>query len=285
LAGGRIETDSMGQHHTAELLADGQVRFQEEPYGSLSSAGVAVKEAIRGPDIPESVRATDGWSFWRATDAKAGDTVTLPVIRQRVATDHTARRGVSRSRDAREWLQSRASEPCLDPILKENPPPQQQFVVPGRPRVSLINGHSRSKESRAWPGTGMGSDMRRGLDAARRMRPGVPLHWTSAHNVKVWGRRGRRLPRRYCVDRLSEHAASPPGYDGQVVRRRQVSRTPGCHCPGAARLAQDLGQAPDRQLQPGGEEFKLLLGRQPLAGLDHLDGLQRQRCAVSTHAG
>lgn len=27
----------MGQHHTAELLADGQIRFQEETYGSLSS--------------------------------------------------------------------------------------------------------------------------------------------------------------------------------------------------------------------------------------------------------
>jgi hypothetical protein len=76
LAGGRIETDYMGQHHTAELLADGQIRFQEGTYGSLSSAGVAVKQAVRGPDIPESIRATDGWSFWRATDTKAGDTVT-----------------------------------------------------------------------------------------------------------------------------------------------------------------------------------------------------------------
>jgi C-terminal processing protease CtpA/Prc len=90
LAGGRIETDYMGQHHTAELLTDGQIRFQEETYGSLSSAGAAVKQAIRGPDIPESIRATDGWSFWRATDVKAGDSVTLKVIRQRVATDQTA---------------------------------------------------------------------------------------------------------------------------------------------------------------------------------------------------
>jgi hypothetical protein len=90
VAGGRLETDYMGQHHTAELLVDGQIRFQEETYGSLSSAGAAVKQAIRGPDIPESIRATDGWSFWRAIDAKAGDTVTLKVIRQRVATDHTA---------------------------------------------------------------------------------------------------------------------------------------------------------------------------------------------------
>ena len=80
----------MGQHHTAELLADGQIRFQDETYGSLSSAGVAVKQAVRGPDIPESVRATDGWSFWRATDAQVGDTVTLKTLRQRVAASHTA---------------------------------------------------------------------------------------------------------------------------------------------------------------------------------------------------
>jgi hypothetical protein len=75
--GGRIETDYMGQHHTAELLADGQIRFQGETYASLSSAGVAVKQAVRGPDIPESIRATDGWAFWRAIDARIGDTVTL----------------------------------------------------------------------------------------------------------------------------------------------------------------------------------------------------------------
>jgi hypothetical protein len=89
-AGGRIEVDYMGQHHTAELLADGQISFQGETYGSLSSAGVAVKQAVRGPDIPDSIRATDGWAFWRATDAKAGDTITLKVIRQRVAADHPA---------------------------------------------------------------------------------------------------------------------------------------------------------------------------------------------------
>jgi Restriction Enzyme Adenine Methylase Associated len=88
-AGCRIEADYMGEHHAAELLADGQIRFQGETYGSLSSAGVAVKQAVRGPDIPESVRATDGWAFWRATDARTGDAVTLKVIRQRVASDHT----------------------------------------------------------------------------------------------------------------------------------------------------------------------------------------------------
>jgi Restriction Enzyme Adenine Methylase Associated len=89
-AGCRIEADYMGEHHTAELLADGQLRFRGETYASLSSAGAAVKQAVRGPDIPESVYATDGWAFWRGTDARTGDTVTLKVIRQRVAADHIA---------------------------------------------------------------------------------------------------------------------------------------------------------------------------------------------------
>jgi Restriction Enzyme Adenine Methylase Associated len=84
-AGSRLEADYRGQHHTAELLADGQIRFAGETHGSLSSAGAAVKRAVLGPDIPESVYATDGWVFWRATDAQAGDTTTLRVIRQRVA--------------------------------------------------------------------------------------------------------------------------------------------------------------------------------------------------------
>jgi hypothetical protein len=89
-AGSRLEADYRGQHHTAELLADGHIRFAGETYGSLSSAGAAVKRAVLGPDIPESVYATDGWVFWRATDARAGDTTTLRVIRQRVAAERTA---------------------------------------------------------------------------------------------------------------------------------------------------------------------------------------------------
>jgi Restriction Enzyme Adenine Methylase Associated len=89
-AGGHVEVDYMGEHHAAELLADGRIRFQGKTYASLSSVGVAVKQAVRGPDIPESIRATDGWSFWRAVDELAGDTVTLKVIRQRVAANQPA---------------------------------------------------------------------------------------------------------------------------------------------------------------------------------------------------
>jgi hypothetical protein len=89
-AGSRLEADYRGQHHTAELLADGHIRLAGETHRTLSSAGVAVKRAVLGPDIPKSVYSTDGWVFWRATDARAGDTTTLRVIRQRVAGDDTA---------------------------------------------------------------------------------------------------------------------------------------------------------------------------------------------------
>jgi len=89
-AGSRLEADYRGQHHTAELLADGQIRLAGQTHRTLSSAGGAVKRAVHGPGIPKSVYSTDGWVFWRATDAKAGDTTTLRVIRQRVAGDDTA---------------------------------------------------------------------------------------------------------------------------------------------------------------------------------------------------
>ncbi|HYT91333.1 MAG TPA: hypothetical protein VEL76_21655 [Gemmataceae bacterium] len=60
----------MGQDHSAELLADGQISFQGQTYRLPSSAGIAVKEAVRGPGIRDPICATDGWAFWRATDAK-----------------------------------------------------------------------------------------------------------------------------------------------------------------------------------------------------------------------
>jgi hypothetical protein len=43
---------------------------------------------------------------------------------------------------------------------------------------------------------------------------------------------------------------------------------------------QEFRQATGRQLQPTSQQGKLLPGWQPLAGLDRLDGLQRQRCPL-----
>jgi hypothetical protein len=69
----------------AELSLDGSVRFEGTVHPSLSSAGAAVKFASRGPGIPESVSATDGWEFWSARDEFQGDVATLKVIRRRAA--------------------------------------------------------------------------------------------------------------------------------------------------------------------------------------------------------
>ncbi|MBL6276080.1 DUF2924 domain-containing protein [Micromonospora fiedleri] len=75
----------LGQQHTAELLADGRVRYQGENYDSPSGAGRAVKIALHGRDITEARIATDGLDFWQAQDAVKGDVVTLKEIRRRVA--------------------------------------------------------------------------------------------------------------------------------------------------------------------------------------------------------
>ncbi|SBT44555.1 restriction system modified-DNA reader domain-containing protein [Micromonospora narathiwatensis] len=92
LAAGRLRPGTtlfgryLGQQHTAELLADGRVRYRGEVHNSPSSAGEAVKIAIHGRDITDSRKATDGLDFWQAQDAVTGDVVTLKEIRRRVAS-------------------------------------------------------------------------------------------------------------------------------------------------------------------------------------------------------
>lgn len=76
-----------GQQHTAELLADGTVRYLGRAYSSLSAAGKAVKVAVLGPDTPETTSATDGWEFWRTEDLRTGDVASLRTIRRRAVND------------------------------------------------------------------------------------------------------------------------------------------------------------------------------------------------------
>ena len=52
-------------------------------YPSLSSAGMAVKIASRGPNISKTTLATDGWPFWRARDQILGDIGTLKELKRR----------------------------------------------------------------------------------------------------------------------------------------------------------------------------------------------------------
>ena len=83
--GAALHAEYLSKTYQAELLADGRVRYGENAYTSLSSAGAAVKREARGADAPESVTATDGMDFWRAEDAVAGDVVTIKEIRRRAA--------------------------------------------------------------------------------------------------------------------------------------------------------------------------------------------------------
>lgn len=93
IAGGRLRvgdtltTDYRRCGHTATVLADGGVSYGGQTYRYLSAAGEAVKLVLLGADIPNTVRATDGWGFWRATDARSGDTVTLKQLRARTTAD------------------------------------------------------------------------------------------------------------------------------------------------------------------------------------------------------
>ncbi|MFG2010587.1 hypothetical protein ACGFNF_16085 [Micromonospora sp. NPDC048868] len=92
LAAGRLRVGTtlvgryLGEQHTAELLADGRVRYRGEVCNSPSRAGEAVKIAVYGQDITDARKATDGFDFWQAQDALVGDVVKLKEIRRRVAS-------------------------------------------------------------------------------------------------------------------------------------------------------------------------------------------------------
>lgn len=73
------------QTWVAQLQPDGSLRFQGTTYASPSSAGTAVKLASRGPDLPRTVAATDGWDFWSTRDLAMGDVAKLKEIRRRAA--------------------------------------------------------------------------------------------------------------------------------------------------------------------------------------------------------
>lgn len=83
--GAVIRSTYGGGHHEAVLLGADRIRYNGEDYPSLSRAGEALKLALRGPNLPTSVRATDGWSFWRAIDRDTGRLISLRELRRRAA--------------------------------------------------------------------------------------------------------------------------------------------------------------------------------------------------------
>lgn len=82
---GPLFTHYRGQRYTAEVLSDGTIRYEGETYRTLSAAGAAVKEVVHGPDLPQSLRATDGWGFWMAMEADTGVPTSLLELRRRAA--------------------------------------------------------------------------------------------------------------------------------------------------------------------------------------------------------
>jgi hypothetical protein len=91
IAENTIRANYDGATHTATVDTAGNVTYQQTTYRSLSAAGEAMKVALRGPNIPDSVKATDGWSFWSATDT-TGQTVKLKELRRRRCHEASTRR-------------------------------------------------------------------------------------------------------------------------------------------------------------------------------------------------
>jgi hypothetical protein len=82
---GGIHAHYDGQDWPATLTEQGQIVIDGRSHSSPSAAGETVKIASRGPELPKSVLATDGWLFWRAQDQIVGDVVTLKELRRRQA--------------------------------------------------------------------------------------------------------------------------------------------------------------------------------------------------------
>ncbi|MCD2190989.1 hypothetical protein [Actinomycetospora soli] len=74
-----------GQTWQAQVGIDGSLSVNGQACSSPSKAGEMVKIAARGPDLPRSVLATDGWEFWSVQDAVEGDVVKLKEARRRLA--------------------------------------------------------------------------------------------------------------------------------------------------------------------------------------------------------
>lgn len=91
--GDTIVASYRGVTETAVVVADATIHYRGQPYASLSAAGAAAKDVIVGPDITDTVRATDGWLFWSATDARDGDIVPLKRLRARAAAERSGRDG------------------------------------------------------------------------------------------------------------------------------------------------------------------------------------------------
>lgn len=83
--GDTLDAKHLESRHTAVVEDGGMINYQGSKYDSPSGAGGAAKVVQFGPEVPDSVKATDGWTFWHATDTLTGEHVSLKELRRRVA--------------------------------------------------------------------------------------------------------------------------------------------------------------------------------------------------------
>ena len=79
--GDELEAPCWNELHVATLAADGTLNYRGRPYRSLSTAGEAVKVAIRGDGLPISLLSTNGWVFWSANDRATKSRRSAPPFR------------------------------------------------------------------------------------------------------------------------------------------------------------------------------------------------------------
>lgn len=81
----KLERTYKGQHLTATIEKDGQVRFEKKRYASPSMAAGMARASIIGTNPKGQPPATNGWTFWRLRNAE-GKSTPLDSARQQFQT-------------------------------------------------------------------------------------------------------------------------------------------------------------------------------------------------------
>jgi hypothetical protein len=71
------------------LEADGRVRFFDESYDSLSTAGGMARKSVIGAPAGRPYPPTNGWMFWLYRDATSGDLCSVDDLRQQYLKQHS----------------------------------------------------------------------------------------------------------------------------------------------------------------------------------------------------
>lgn len=77
-----LEKTYKGVHLEAVIEADGRVRFAEESYDSLSTAGGMARKSVIGAPPGRLYPQTNGWTFWLYRDAASGELRSVDELRQ-----------------------------------------------------------------------------------------------------------------------------------------------------------------------------------------------------------